>query len=213
MQKSAKGKNENLWNRLKAWDKAWDNRHPKAVYRLTWFSIFAVSMALASIFIWLSIPFGLITVLSADALKTLIEAEATILGFFGLIVVYALTSYDNRIDKLEERIEDCRQNDKLVEPALLKGITLSGVYQDRQSKIKRRKQLVTSMMLVSLGSLVFSFFLFITAYGILTSSGTATQTSREMVSFPLSLLASMLLFIGILSIFLMLFRMGKEPQN
>jgi hypothetical protein len=212
MQKKSK-KTDSLWHRFIEWDKAWDNRHSRATYWLGWISIFVVSLSLSSVFIWLSIPFGLITVLSADALKTLIEAEATILGFFGLIVVYALTAYDNRIDKLEERIEDWQQNDKPVDLVLLKGIMFSDVYRDRQDKIKKRKQIVTSMMLVSLGSLVISFFLFITAYGILTSSGTTTQIAREMTSFPLSLAASMLLFVGILSIFMMLFRMGKEPKK
>ena len=39
---------------------------------------------------------------NVEALKAMIEAEATILGFFGLIAVYYLTSMDSRIDRLEQ---------------------------------------------------------------------------------------------------------------
>lgn len=201
----------NLWSRFDKWAQSWDKRHPKAAFWLTWISIAIISLAIASVISVWSIPFGFITVLSADALKTLIEAEATILGFFGLLVVYALTSYDNRIDKLEERIDECRNPTNRI-LLLSDYIKIRGAYEDRQRNIKKRKEKVTTAMLVSLGSLVFSFFLSITAYGILTTSGDATQTSRIAIAFPLSFIASILLFVGILSIFVILFRMGKEPE-
>jgi len=38
---------------------------------------------------------------NADALKAFIEAEATVIGFFGVIAAYLLTSIDSRIDRLE----------------------------------------------------------------------------------------------------------------
>ena len=62
------------------------------------------SILITGFFLFLSIPFGMFIILSTDALKSLIEGIATMLGFFGLIAVYLLTSYDNRIDKLE--VED-----------------------------------------------------------------------------------------------------------
>jgi uncharacterized membrane protein YbhN (UPF0104 family) len=48
--------------------------------------------------------FGILAIIEKETmLKPLVEAEATILGFFGLIIVYALTSYDTRIDRLEQQ--------------------------------------------------------------------------------------------------------------
>ena len=59
--------------------------------------------ALITVFILSLVSVFYIWVLTnVDALKALIEAEATTLGFFGLIAVYWLTSMDSRIDRLEQ---------------------------------------------------------------------------------------------------------------
>lgn len=55
---------------------------------------------------------GFIAIYDKEVLKALIEAEATVLGFFTLIVVYALGSLDNRIDRLDQHIFDIKLEDK-----------------------------------------------------------------------------------------------------
>jgi hypothetical protein len=57
--------------------------------------VIAIIIAVAST----SLIFVLVNV---DALKSLIEAESTVFGFFGLVAVYLLTSLDNRLDGLEK---------------------------------------------------------------------------------------------------------------
>jgi hypothetical protein len=43
---------------------------------------------------------------STEMLQSLIQAQATILGFLGVIVAYMLTSYDSRIDRCEQQVFD-----------------------------------------------------------------------------------------------------------
>lgn len=44
---------------------------------------------------------GILLVFSNVTLNALIQAEVTIIGFFGIVFIYALASYDNRRDKIE----------------------------------------------------------------------------------------------------------------
>jgi uncharacterized membrane protein len=46
--------------------------------------------------------FYIFVLMNPDALKELIQANATILGFFGLFAVYWLTSIDSRIDRFQQ---------------------------------------------------------------------------------------------------------------
>jgi hypothetical protein len=52
--------------------------------------------------------FFIFVVTNPEALKVLIEAEATLLGFFGLIIVYMLTSIDSRIERIVGTRDDCK---------------------------------------------------------------------------------------------------------
>lgn len=47
---------------------------------LEWFVVAVISIGIY----FVSTPFGFLTILSVDVLKSLIEAEATILGLFGI---------------------------------------------------------------------------------------------------------------------------------
>jgi tetrahydromethanopterin S-methyltransferase subunit D len=53
-----------------------------------------------------------ISVNSKNMLQSLIQAEATVLGFFGLIVTYVLVSYDTRLDRFEQERFDCELENK-----------------------------------------------------------------------------------------------------
>jgi hypothetical protein len=193
VESTTKGK---WWERLAKWDKEWSEKHPKVI----WVIIAVVSVALSLTFFLFSIPFGFFIILSTDAVKTLVEAEATILGFFGLIAVYLLTSYDSRIDKLEEKIQDSSDTAKTERFSVI------------QRKLKDRKKRATVAILVALISLLLSFFLSIVTLGLLgVNEGQPTETALK-IAIPLIIVASMLLFIGVFSIFLMIYRIGREPE-
>jgi hypothetical protein len=53
-----------------------------------------------------------VSVNSKDMLQSLIQAEATVLGFFGIVVSYFLVSYDTRLDRLEQQRFDCELANK-----------------------------------------------------------------------------------------------------
>jgi hypothetical protein len=170
------------WKRLAKWDKEFSERHPKAI----WITIIVVSVALSLTFFLFSIPFGVFIILSPDAVRTLIETEATILGFFGLIAVYLLTSYDNRIDKLEEKILDIGETDD----------TELRILQTFQWRIKNRKRRASNAIISALISLILSIFLTIVTLGLIgTNNGNPTQTAYQ-IAIPSIIVASTLLFIG-----------------
>jgi hypothetical protein len=180
------------WERLEKWSQ----KHPKVI----WITITIFSIALSLTFFLFSIPFGFFIILSTDAVKTLIEAEATILGFFGLIAVYLLTSYDNRIDRLEEKIEDSSDMSK------------TEAFSAIQRRLKDRKRRASNAILWALFSLILSFFLSIVNLGLLgVNEGNPTETALQ-IAIPLIIVASSLLFIGAFSIFLMIYRIGREPE-
>lgn len=200
-----------LLRSLKERSESWERTHPKETNLMVWLSIVIFSVAIALLMYGFSVPFGLVTILSNDALKTLIEAEATILGFFGLVAVYALTSYDNRIDKIENRIEEYVEKNE-SKPIGYPNYTNEGAYHDRKDLLIQRKGRFTKSIIISLGCLFVSFFLSIYDYGILTIKD-ITVESTVSTTFPLILGAFVFLFTGILSIFVMLYGMGKEPKH
>lgn len=149
---------------------------------------------------WFSYSFGLIVILSADVLKTLIEAEATILGFFGLIAVYVLTSFDNRIDRLEKVSYD------------LASILGTGTITVRTAvdELKKQKRKIVWGIVLDGGVLFVSFFLSIMALGIVSMNTSQVEESAKMnLAYQITPVASMFLFIGILGIFFMLLRIGR----
>jgi len=189
VESTTKGK---WWERLAKWSQ----KHPKVI----WITITIFSIVLSLTFFLFSIPFGFFIILSTDAVKTLIEAEATILGFFGLIAVYLLTSYDNRIDRLEEKIEDSSDMSK------------TEAFSAIQRRLKDRKRRASNAILWALISLILSFFLSIVNLGLLgVNEGNPTETALQ-IAIPLIIVASSLLFIGAFSIFLMIYRIGREPE-
>lgn len=191
-EKSKKG----LFERLKDWDEEYSKKHPKAI----WIGITIFSILLSATFFLFSIPFGFLIILSIDTMKTFIEAEATTLGFFGLIAVYLLTSYDNRIDKLEEKIQDTTDKTK------------ADNWNALRNKIKARKRGASIAILSALISLILSFFLSITSLGILDINPQEPTAYALTLALAVTTIASTLLFIGVFSVFVMIYRIGKEPE-
>jgi len=177
--------------------KEWLKKHQE---NLEWLIVFLISIGIY----FASTPFGFITILSIDVLKSLIEAEATILGLYGIIVAYMLTSYDNRLDRLEQQKFDLKIKHEDNDIKEIEG---------RIGKIKERKRKTVWGVLLASGSLIFSFMLSITTLGIVSMDVDSIEYSTKMdIAFRISPVASMFLFLGIFAISLVLLRIGKEPE-
>lgn len=70
--------------------------------KFAWFLILSVILGFFLTFLLIiAFHFGTLSVFSDVTLTALIQAEATIIGFFGIVFIYGLTSYDNRRDRIE----------------------------------------------------------------------------------------------------------------
>jgi len=89
----------------------------------------------------ISVFFGVATVLAkSDVIKSLIEAEATILGFFGLITIYVLKSLDDKEDRYVQMLFDLQMKGKQDEVILLSGEELRLVATENDKGIKIRRE-------------------------------------------------------------------------
>ncbi len=99
-----------------------------------------------------------------EMLQSVIQAEATILGFLGVIAAYTLSSYDTRIDRLNQQYFD------LEHPLLDKLETSSETRMNLiRQRIERTKEMKKSALLiigVSSILLILSLLLLTTTLGI-----------------------------------------------
>jgi hypothetical protein len=177
------------------------------------FLIVAVLISLSLPFFLIGVSlFGLVASISADMLKALIEAQATILGFYGLIVIYALTSFDGRIDRLERQMFELNKEIRVMDLEDLKKYGSLEKYKDMTrilsnvEKLKRRtvgSALFNGILLI--GSLLTS----ILGLGFL---GIPDNPFGEVV-FGLSVFSVMLFFFSIGLIFLMIYDLAKSPET
>lgn len=68
---------------------------------------------LTLIFILALISISFSVVLSAEALKTLVQAEATFFGFFGVIFVYVLKQYDDKLKDWKETADELTPSESI----------------------------------------------------------------------------------------------------
>jgi predicted PurR-regulated permease PerM len=113
---------------------------------------FAVIIILYGTFVFVYVQINI------DALKATIEAQATLLGFVGLITVYLLSSFDTRLDRLYQqrhdyslKIPESKANisEKLKEET----IRLTSIIQtisESKTKVVKKISLVALLMVVSL---------------------------------------------------------------
>jgi len=154
--------------------------------------------------------YGLVAVVAKETmLPSLIEAEATILGFFGLIVVYALTSLDSRMDRYEKQIFDLGEKhwelDLLSRPETewqILGEEKITFFNKRLSKIKEKKRKTANLALVVGVYLIVSIMSSLLGLGI----------PDERWSFFLSSLSVALLFVSISGILWIIYGFGKSPE-
>jgi hypothetical protein len=97
------------------------------------------------VFFWMVIPtalmiaamvFGILTVGTKDViLPPLIEAEATIFGFFGIIIVYILKSLDEQYDRCDKQFYDMSDKGKDKEvPEMTEAALKAGLITERVTK-------------------------------------------------------------------------------
>jgi uncharacterized membrane protein len=152
--------------------------------------------------------FGAVAVLSQDVLKSLIEAEATIIGFFGLILIYALTSFDNRQDRLEQHFYDLAIASKADFKVNFGGATktISEIAETYGPLLKNlrenRKRLVDISVFVG-------FFLVLSLFSAILALGIPNQEW----AFYLSTFSLASLFLSIFQIFWMIYDLGKKPES
>jgi uncharacterized membrane protein YesL len=140
--------------------------------------------------------FGSIAVTKESMLSTLIQAEATILGFFGLVAVYALTSFDNRADKLDERLFKLTTEEHPQIKKQMLELEISRLKENRDMIQKNKKNFVNS----ALGT---GFFLFLSLI--------LSIFSFAQVPFASSLATGAIyfLFAGIVHIFMIFNNLAK----
>ena len=155
-----------------------------------------IFLAVASAVVILSsFLFGLMaTVSKENMLRSLIEAETTIIGFFGIIATYVLMSIDSKIDKLEDRRFELREG---------KEDDWTRRIENRIAVTEKHRGLAIRLSLTVGFYLVAALLLSILALGI----------PDALLSFFPCYMSMGLFFTGILGIFTMLRRLSKKIEE
>lgn len=140
---------------------------------------------------------------SNGMLASLTQAEATVLSLFGVIVAYLMTSFDSRLDRLEQQsfeveklpFEDNR--DWELSKFLIKSF----------EEVKERKNKTAQGVLWVGIALVLSFSLSVVAFGLKDLNG------WENLKGEVSLFDILFFFLGIFGLFLLFNRLSKEPEE
>jgi hypothetical protein len=154
----------------------------------------------------ISISFNV--VLNAEALKTLVQAEVTFFGFFGVLLVYVLKQYD---DKLQDWKETA---DKLTPSESIEAIPLLSTTQGEQiiniiNEIRENKMAFVNTGITIGAVITFSMLMSVWLIGSFEST-LNLNSSLTGVILTLGYLAIGLFLIAIY-MFLQLFRkMAKE---
>jgi ABC-type multidrug transport system fused ATPase/permease subunit len=157
--------------------------------------------------------FGCSVMLPVEVVKALLDVAAMLLGFFGVFVVYLLSYYDNRIDKLEKDVEHEKKKivlniyDKTEEEMTLERDTTISDVEKRLYRIKNKKGLIVDMSLVTFVCFMGSLSSSLVALGLLS---TGSQGWLLYVIQVLSSATLAFLFSGILLVFTLIRRIGKE---
>ena len=142
--------------------------------------------------------FGAVAVIEKEVLKSLIGAEATILGFFGLTYVYALTSLDDRMDRLEQQIFDIQ-----IRSMKQRNQVIFGDLPNRIENIKNAKRKTANSALFT-GALLF---------GSLLTSILGLGMPNDEWAFYLCSFSVLCLFFGIGQILLVIYDLRKSPET
>jgi hypothetical protein len=155
--------------------------------------------------------YGLVATIEVEMLKAMIQAEVTILGFYGLIVVYALTSLDNRMDRLEQQRFDLTKEGRKTNE--LREVLQEHVSQERYNKlsetlhnIEKTKRKTVYSALYNGALLIGSLLASILGLGFLGIPN--NEWAFYMCSF-----SAMLFFFGIGLILLMVYDLAQNLET
>jgi uncharacterized membrane protein len=164
---------------------------------------------------------------NVDALKALIEAEATILGFFGLISVYWFTSMDSRRDRLEQEKHEYEFKKlgaetgslELEQPTRSNIKALTIAITDLEQKIDQIQTLEESLTNEIYRIGIFLVISLVANIGLLGLQSTYTDALKNF-NYPYSVIVGLaagiptILFLeSVWFIFGLLRRMGKKPKQ
>ena len=139
---------------------------------------------------------------SSEMLQSLTQAEATVLSLFGIIVAYLMTSFDSRLDRLEQQSFDIKKV-----PLEDRDIEMSSFLIRRYEEVKERKSKTAKGCLLVGSSLVFSLLLSVIAFGL------RDINDWENLKIVVSMFDILFFFLGIFGIFLLFNRIAKEPEE
>lgn len=138
--------------------------------------------------------FSYYMVYSKTMLQSMTQAEATIVGFLGLIAIYSLTSYDTRLDRLEQQhfdLEMTNNRDKAV-----------SIYEKMKQVESSKSSSIAVVALVSL-ALIVSLLSSIATQGIVDFNSDSARI--------LSIISLESLFLGIYGMFYVI--LTGKPQT
>ena len=164
-------------------------RHPIFTFLA---SVFAIGMP---IIIGVGEVVSFIVISNIDTLKTLIGAEATVLGFFGFIAVYGLGSLDNRIDRLEQQIGDIKLEDLKKGGNKLENSSVCKDLCKKRQNIEEAKKRFGNFVIWSGAVLIASLITSIVAMGFVSLP--ANIPDEFNIAFTLSTISVLTFFCGI----------------
>lgn len=169
--------------------RGWVQKNLRNVFLVICMMFVVVALWFASLF------YGAIVVLAKETmLQSLIQAEATVIGFSGIIAVYALTSFDSRIDRLEEQKFKLERSDST---------NVVKKWNDRIKDINKHKRGTINSILYMMSFLFSSLLLSILALGIADS----------LWSFSFCVLGIDLFFSSIFMLILMFYELREVAEN
>lgn len=183
----------------------WFERHGK----LRWLVAFIFSLPFAATIAVVSFWYGIVGVLMVESLRATIEAEATIIGFFAIVVAYLLNSYDLRIDRLEQELFD------LASQTPIKDATRLLMTGKMQNAVRERKKNTVYVIAIVGACLAISLFLLIIALGFVSLLANGSNSSNPTlvgIAFWTNVIGTMLLFTGTFGIFSCLLSIARERE-
>jgi len=157
-----------------------------------------ISTAISLIILGAATILADITISSVDVLQSLIQAEATILGFLGVILAYLLASYDARLDRLEQQRFDII---KMLEDESKTTPHLDGI-NIRMMRIRRNKKDI------ALGLGAYSVCLVVSLVISIITLGMKNSSSSFLIF--VSSLGLGLFFMGIVGVMMAFIQISRE---
>jgi hypothetical protein len=160
---------------------------------LDWYGrIFVIIAFLIALLLWDVI------ITSVGMLESLVQAQATVLGLFGIIIAYFLNAYDLRLDRLEQESFFEERNGKKIE---------SKEIEERYNEVRKHKFNVAKGFFVIGSLLVFSLLLSVIAFRLREISG------WEPLKIGVSVADISFFFVGMFGILLILNKIGKQSKE